>query len=314
MTDQSTINQASNNLANNKEREYLRKQLLGNSRCVSDFEKIQEIGEGTYGTVYKAKDKLTGDIVALKKVRMHNENDGFPITSLREINLLSTLNHPNIVNLKEVVVGYKKDSVFLAFEYCEADLANLFSNLLINNYGQLKLADFGLARKIGYPIQQYTPKVVTLWYRAPEILLKANQYSKPIDAWSVGCILAEFLNYGQPILPGNNEIDQFKQICEMIGKPSKKSWEGFQDLQNSKHLLSLVDNNHNYLGQKFKNMSDNCIDLLNQLLAWDPAQRLTLNEALIHPFFTEAPYPCKSDDIRCLRYLDELSNIPFKQR
>jgi serine/threonine protein kinase len=107
-------------------RAIIKRKLLGNTRCVADFEKIAEIGEGTYGTVFKARDKGTGEIVALKKVRMHNENDGFPITSLREISILSALkHHQNIINLKEVVVGYKKDSVFLAFEYCEADLAVL---------------------------------------------------------------------------------------------------------------------------------------------------------------------------------------------
>ena len=97
---------------------------------MSDFEKIQEIGEGTYGTVYKARDKQTGEIVALKKVRMVNEADGFPITSLREINILSQMKHPNIIELKEVVVGYKKESVFLAFEYCHSDLANLVDYLI----------------------------------------------------------------------------------------------------------------------------------------------------------------------------------------
>ena len=106
--------------------EDIKSQLLGNTRCVSDFTKIAEIGEGTYGTVFKAMDKDRQQIVALKKVRMHNENDGFPITSLREINILSKLNHhPNVIKLQEVVVGYKKDSVFLSFEYCDADIANL---------------------------------------------------------------------------------------------------------------------------------------------------------------------------------------------
>jgi serine/threonine protein kinase len=227
-------------------KEQIKRQLLGNARCVSDFEKIGEIGEGTYGTVYKARDKDKGEVVALKKVRMHNENDGFPITSLREINILSQIKHPHIINLKEVVVGYKKDSVFLSFEYCEADVANVvdylnrrrkeipylnlaeiktlmlqilkavsylhendilhrdlkLSNLLLNSQGQLKLADFGLARRIGYPLQNYTPKVVTLWYRSPEILLRHPEgYSKPADAWATGCILAELLNFGFPILP-----------------------------------------------------------------------------------------------------------------
>jgi serine/threonine protein kinase len=89
-----------------------------------------EIGEGTYGTVFKAMDKQSGQIVALKKVRMHHENDGFPITSLREINILSQLSqHPNVIKLQEVVVGYKKDSVFLSFEYCHADLANIVDHM-----------------------------------------------------------------------------------------------------------------------------------------------------------------------------------------
>ena len=220
----------------------IKKHLLGNARSVTEFQKLQEIGEGTYGTVYKARDKLTEQIVALKKVRMHNENDGFPITSLREINILTKMRHPNIINLNEVVVGYKKDSIFLAFEYCEADIANLvdyitrkkeylnlseikclmlqlikaviylhdndiihrdlkLSNLLINHKGTLKLADFGLARRIGYPLEHLTPKVVTLWYRSPEILLRCPYYSKPSDAWGIGCIIAELLNYGYPILP-----------------------------------------------------------------------------------------------------------------
>ena len=107
----------------------MRNHLLGNARCVADFEKLHEIGEGTYGTVYKARDKSSDEIVALKKVRLHNENDGFPITSMREISILTELHHPNIVRLNEVVVGFKKESVFLAFEYCECDLATLVDSL-----------------------------------------------------------------------------------------------------------------------------------------------------------------------------------------
>lgn len=95
------------------------------------------------------------------------------------------------------------------------------SNLLLTQRGQLQLADFGLARQIGYPLQLYTPKVVTLWYRSPEILLRHPKgYSKPADAWAVGCILAELLNFGYPVMPGNNEVDQFRHICRLIGKPN----------------------------------------------------------------------------------------------
>jgi serine/threonine protein kinase len=223
---------------------------------------------------------------------MHNQSDGFPITSLREINILSALqHHPNIIHLKEVVVGYKKDSVFLAFDYCEGDMALLvdylnkrevsylniaeikclilqlikavgylhdhdilhrdlkLSNLLINKDGCLKMADFGLARRIGYPLGQYTPKVVTLWYRSPEILLRhPSGYSKPADTWGIGCILAELLNFGRPIMPGNNEIDQFKQMAKLLGRPNSGAWPHFNLVSNSKHLASLVsDYKHNTL-------------------------------------------------------------------
>ena len=184
--------------------------FLGNARSVYNFERLNVIGQGTYGVVYRARDKESGAIVALKKLRMEREKEGMPLTSLREITLLKACTHPNVVELREIVVGNKLDSIFLAFEYCENDLATLLdsamkrkftvgevkcllkqllsavaymhdrwmihrdikmSNLLYNNRGVLKLADFGLARLFGYPKRPYTPRVVTLWYRAPELLL-----------------------------------------------------------------------------------------------------------------------------------------------
>ena len=184
--------------------------FLGKARSVYNFERLNVIGQGTYGVVYRARDKESGAIVALKKLRMEREKEGMPLTSLREITLLKACTHPNVVELREIVVGNKLDSIFLAFEYCENDLATLLdsamkrkftvgevkcllkqllsavaymhdrwmihrdikmSNLLYNNRGVLKLADFGLARLFGYPKRPYTPRVVTLWYRAPELLL-----------------------------------------------------------------------------------------------------------------------------------------------
>ena len=180
------------------------------------------------------------------------------------------------------------------------------SNLLLANDGVLKLADFGLARQLcdrsretpfaearnQYPISQMTPKVVTLWYRAPEILLRCGEYGKPSDVWAVGCIFAELLNKGRPILAGKNEIDQYLQICDLIGKPrDKEDWRDFFKLDNSDYLIQMSRNKHNKVEERFRSFPDSCIDLLEDLLLWDPSNRLTINELLLHPFFTEPPYP-----------------------
>jgi len=194
------------------------------------YQKMEKVGEGTYGVVYKAKDRVTGEIIALKKIRLEAEDEGIPSTAIREISLLKELQHPNIVRLYDVVHTERK--LTLVFEFLDQDLKKyldvcdsglgypimksfLFQlltgvaychhhrvlhrdlkppNLLINREGQLKLADFGLARAFGIPVRSYTHEVVTLWYRAPDVLLGSRKYSTPVDIWSVGCIFAEMAN------------------------------------------------------------------------------------------------------------------------
>jgi cyclin-dependent kinase len=194
------------------------------------YQKMEKIGEGTYGVVYKAKDRVTGEIIALKKIRLEAEDEGIPSTAIREISLLKELQHPNIVRLYDVVHTERK--LTLVFEFLDQDLKKyldvcdsgldlpilksfLFQlltgvaychqhrvlhrdlkppNLLINREGQLKLADFGLARAFGIPVRSYTHEVVTLWYRAPDVLMGSRKYSTPVDIWSVGCIFAEMAN------------------------------------------------------------------------------------------------------------------------
>ncbi|GKV28851.1 hypothetical protein SLEP1_g37842 [Rubroshorea leprosula] len=259
---------------------------LGGSRSVDCFDKLEQVGEGTYGQVYRAKEKKTGEIVALKRLRMDKEREGFPITAIREIKILKKLNHKNVIELKEIVIsqddekneqerlphgGNKyKGGIYMVFEYMDHDLSGLMdndlmglpdrrmrfsvpqikcymiqllkglrychlnqvvhrdikaSNLLIDNEGNLKLADFGLARLFSSEHNAHlTNRVITLWYRPPELLLGATQYGPAVDMWSVGCIFAELLS-GKPIFPGADGVRYFfwdKIIeCLLIGGRNK---------------------------------------------------------------------------------------------
>ncbi|XP_074274327.1 cyclin-dependent kinase G-2 [Silene latifolia] len=308
--------------------------MLMGCRSVDEFERLNKIDEGTYGVVYRAKDKKTGEIVALKKVKMEKEREGFPLTSLREINILLSLHHPSIVDVKEVVVGSNLDSIFMVMEYMEHDLKGLMetmrqpysqsevkclmlqlldgikylhdnwvlhrdlktSNLLLNNQGELKICDFGLARQYGSPLKPYTHLVVTLWYRAPELLLGAKEYSTAIDMWSLGCIMAELLSK-EPLFNGKTEFDQLDKIFRILGTPNETIWPGMKKLPGVK--VNFVKHQYNQLRKKFPAtsftgspvLSDAGFDLLNRLLTYDPEKRITADAALKHEWFREVPLP-----------------------
>ncbi|GMI75107.1 CYCLIN-DEPENDENT KINASE G2 [Hibiscus trionum] len=308
--------------------------MLQGCRSVDEFERLNKIDEGTYGVVYRARDKKTGEIVALKKVKMEKEREGFPLTSLREINILLSFHHPSIVDVKEVVVGSSLDSIFMVMEYMEHDLKALMetmkqpfsqsevkclmlqllegvkylhdnwvlhrdlktSNLLLNNQGELKICDFGLSRQYGSPLKPYTHLVVTLWYRAPELLLGARQYSTAIDMWSLGCIMAELLSK-EPLFNGKTEFDQLDKIFRTLGTPNETIWPGFSKLPGVK--VNFVKHQYNLLRKKFPAtsftgtpvLSDAGFDLLNKLLTYDPEKRITAEAALNHEWFCEVPLP-----------------------
>ncbi|KAL3501048.1 hypothetical protein ACH5RR_035497 [Cinchona calisaya] len=308
--------------------------MLQGCRSVDEFERLNKIDEGTYGVVYRARDKKTGEIVALKKVKMDKEREGFPMTSLREINILLSSHHPSIIDVKEVVVGSSLDSIFMVMEYMEHDLKGLMetmkqpfiqsevkclmlqllegvkylhdnwilhrdlktSNILLNNCGELKICDFGLARQYGSPLKPYTHLVVTLWYRAPELLLGAKQYSTAIDMWSLGCIMAELLGK-VPLFNGKTEIDQLDKIFKILGTPNETIWPGFSKLPGVK--VNFSKHKYNQLRTKFPPtsftgspvLSDAGFDLLNRLLTYDPEKRITAEAALDHEWFREVPLP-----------------------
>eukprot|EP01119_Soliformovum_irregulare_P000618 TRINITY_DN1043_c0_g1_i1.p1 TRINITY_DN1043_c0_g1~~TRINITY_DN1043_c0_g1_i1.p1 ORF type:complete len:533 (+),score=113.24 TRINITY_DN1043_c0_g1_i1:905-2503(+) len=311
------------------------------SRTVEAFEKKQQIGEGTYGKVYMAIDRETKETVALKKVRMENEKDGFPITAIREIKILKQLVHENVVQLKEIVTSKEeKQSIYMVFEYMDHDLAGLMldegshwnptpaqvkcymkqlleglhychmnkvlhrdlkgSNLLINNKGQLKLADFGLARPYSDQLGSYTNRVITLWYRPPELLLGDHQYGPQIDMWSAGCILAELVA-GKPIFPGKNEVEQIEKIFQGCGTPTPDNWPTVQSLRWWPTFKPHTEIRRNLTEwfQKFANkgVQKECLDLLDRLLTLDPAKRISAGDALDHDYFWSEPRPCDPSDL-----------------
>ncbi|XP_076167224.1 cyclin-dependent kinase 5 [Ptiloglossa arizonensis] len=295
------------------------------------YEKLEKIGEGTYGTVFKAKNRETHEIVALKRVRLDEDDEGLPSSALREICLLKELKHKNVVRLYDVLHSDKK--LTLVFEHCDQDLKKYFDslngeidldvvksflyqllrglafchsrnvlhrdlkpqNLLINKNGELKLADFGLARAFGIPVKCYSAEVVTLWYRPPDVLFGAKLYTTSIDMWSAGCIFAELANAGRPLFPGSDVDDQLKRIFKMLGTPTEATWPDFTTLPDHKSFPQFYPGQG--LAQVTPKLNSRGRDLLQRLLVSNPALRLSAEEAMVHPYFNDLNPAIKND--RC---------------
>ncbi|KAI3469443.1 hypothetical protein Pfo_026106 [Paulownia fortunei] len=297
-------------------------------RRADSFEKIDKIGQGTYSNVYKARDAITGKIVALKKVRFDNLEPESVRFMAREILILRRLDHPNVVKLQGLATSRMSCSLYLVFDYMEHDLAGLASspgikftepqvkcymhqllsglehchnrhvlhrdikgsNLLIDDGGVLKIADFGLASTFDPNNKQpMTSRVVTLWYRPPELLLGATEYGVGVDLWSAGCILAE-LFAGKPIMTGRTEVEQLHRIFKLCGSPTEEYWKKsklphatiFKPQQSYKRCIK----------ETFKDFPQSSLPLIDTLLAIDPSERQTATAALKSEFFTTKPYAC----------------------
>jgi len=254
---------------------------------------------------------------------MESEDEGIPSTAVREISILKQLDHPNIVHLHDVILT--EVSLTLVFEYLDQDLKNYLDacgdkgideytvksflyqllqgiaychehrvlhrdlkpqNLLINMDGELKLADFGLARGFGIPVRKYTHEVVTLWYRPPDVLLGSTKYSTQVDMWGVGCIFAEMAS-GKPIFRGSSDRDQLMRIFKVLGSPERASYPDIVKLPEYKVLDGFPKFNSQDLKNYVPRLDRKGIDLLGLFLQHDPNKRISAKEALKHPYFAD---------------------------
>ena len=296
------------------------------------------VGSGTYGKVYKAVHVYTKEDVALKKIRMEGERDGFPVTAIREIKLLQSLNHVNVVALQEVMV--EKNDCFMIFEYLSHDLTGLLNhptftlsaghkkhlarqlfegldylhrrgvlhrdikaaNILVSKTGQLKLADFGLARFYAKNRKQdYTNRVITIWYRSPELLLGETQYGPAVDIWSAACVLVEIFTR-HAIFPGDGgEINQLDKIHQVLGTPSRAQWPSIADLQWYE-LLRPAHRLPNTFADKYRDrLTPAAFELLEAMFAYDPDARPSAADVLEHAYFVlEEPAAARVVELEAL--------------
>ncbi|XP_020704518.1 protein IMPAIRED IN BABA-INDUCED STERILITY 1 isoform X1 [Dendrobium catenatum] len=298
-----------------------------------NFEKLDKIGQGTYSSVFRARDLENGKVVALKKVRFDNFEPESVKFMAREIEILRRLDHPNVMKLEGLITSQLSCSLYLVFEYMEHDLSGLSSspdvkftesqvkcymkqllsglehchsrgiihrdikgaNLLVNNDGILKIADFGLANFMPPENKQpLTSRVVTLWYRPPELLLGSVDYGASVDMWSVGCVFAEMF-FKKPILQGRTEVEQLHKIFKLCGSPSDEYWK------NSKLPHEIIFKPHRpyegHLHETFRNLPQSVYKLLERFLSIEPRRRGSAESALASEYFSAMPLSCEPSSL-----------------
>lgn len=287
--------------------------------CSDLYTKLQILGQGSYGIVYKAQNQQTKEIVAMKEIKLQSKDEGMPAFAIREIALLKELKNDNIVKLYDVI--HSQNSLTLIFEYCDYDLKRYMEqysnhlpkediiyfsyqilnalrfihnnnimhrdvkpqNLLIKQNKELKLADFGLARSTFLPMNQFSTEVITQWYRPPEILLNIASYDFPIDIWSAGCVIAEMVT-GHPLFPCQNNQKQIIRIAEIFGIQELDN--AFPDCAILQDLRYTIKVDHPLgLDFFFPGIGNDLLELLKLLLQVSPHKRISAEDALKLPIF-----------------------------
>ena len=312
------------------------------------YEVVQKLGKGAYGIVWRATDRKTKDVVALKKIFDAFQNSTDAQRTFREVMFLQEMKgHEHIISLLNVLKADNDRDIYLVFEHMETDLhaairanilgdvhkqyimwqalkalkfmhsANLLhrdmkpSNLLLNSDCLMKVADFGLARSFNIDGHDddgdavFTDYIATRWYRAPEILLGSNKYSTAVDMWGAGCILGEILT-GKPVFAGSSTIQQLELICGLVGKPNWGRPECERISPYTHNMLNDLQIEATDAGTReawvkhFPNATSPALDLLQQLLRFDPEQRISAEEALKHEYLKQFHFeevernaPCK---------------------
>ncbi|KAH7464651.1 hypothetical protein PRIC1_005733 [Phytophthora ramorum] len=293
------------------------------------YDRGDVLGEGTFGIVFAAVQKSTGRRVAIKQFKRGKFKDGVDFTALREVKLQAELKHVNVVELLDVFVA--NDTMNVVFELLPSNLDDVIKdkavvltaadiktymqmllkglaychahyvlhrdlkpeNLLIGPDGNVKIGDFGLARVYGSPNRNMTSMVCTIWYRPPELLFGAREYSGSVDMWGAGCIFAELM-LRMPYLTGLNELDQLGKIFHALGTPTDDEWPGVSSLAN---FVEFTPSTAPPLASIFSAASEDALDLLAKLLKYNPAERITAADALKHPYFSNSPAPTPTEKL-----------------
>ncbi|KAK0557689.1 TFIIH complex serine/threonine-protein kinase subunit kin28 [Tilletia horrida] len=303
-----------------------------NAQVRNSYAKIEKVGEGTYASVFLAKNVHTEAKVAIKMIKVVSNADGMDMTALREVKFLKELKHPNVIRMLDIFSsGSLNPSLNLVLEFLPTNLEALIkdreltiapadikgwmamilrgleychhsyclhrdlkpNNLLVSPSGELKIADFGLAREFADPRLRMTSEVITRWYRPPELLYGARHYSGAVDIWSVGCIFAEMM-LRTPYLPGESDAAQITVIYKALGSPTERDWPGHTLLPN---FTSFQPNPRPPLNGTFTAASPDTLDLLSKLLILNPNHRITAHQALHHAYFKQSPSPTPASSL-----------------